>query len=182
MDKYHKLGLIALASTVLFAGTSPAFSEEPAAKPVAPQCTVNLVDPTKSGDDCEKVIDVVRNITRALADHDFTAMAVYMDENCSCYNEHTGKLVSGRDNIITEVKHNTAAEEKRLKIPPIGFTIDHPYAKVNGDTATVNFVLIKEIGGDHPAKYKSHCTDVLIKQNGQWKKLMFRGDDWKQEK
>jgi hypothetical protein len=105
-----------------------------------------------------------------------------MEENCSCYCAHTGKLITGRENIIADVKANVAAEERRLKVPAIRFTVDHPYANVTGDTATVNFVLVKEIGGDHPARYKSSCTDVLIKRNGQWKKLLFRGEPYKQVK
>ena len=138
-----------------------------------------MVEPTEKGTDSEQVIEVVRGITKALADHDYAAMAGYMDENCSCYNEHTKKLVTGREAVIADVRANVEAEERRLKIPPIGFTIDHPYARVSGETATVNFVLVKEIAGEHPAKFKSHCTDVLVKRNGQWKKLLFRGDDWK---
>jgi hypothetical protein len=178
----YKHQLIYLAGVVALSGLQPALAEETAKKEgdskLSP-CAVKLVDPTHCTPDCEKVIDVVRSITRALADHDFETMATYMDENCSCYDEHTGKLVTGRNNIIADVRTNVTAEEKRLKVPAIAFTIDHPYAKITGDTATVNFVLVKEVGGEHPARYQSHCTDVLVKRDGQWKKLLFRGDDFK---
>lgn len=145
----------------------------------APNCAVSLVDPTESGVDADQIIEMLRGITKALADHDFAGMAKYMDDNCSTYNEHTKKLVTGRDNIISDVKSAVESEERRLKVPPIQFTVDHPYVRVADETATVNFVLVKQIGGSHPVKYESHCTDVFVKRNGQWKKLLFRGDDWK---
>lgn len=179
VDKPQKIGPTVLASIFAMSCCSATFAQEQAAKSDAPACSVNMIEPTQSGAESEGAIELVRNITRALADHDYVALGGYMDENCSCYNEHTGKLVSGRDAIVKDVKTRLEAEERRLKVPPISFTIDHPYARVSGDTATVNFVLVKEIGGVHPAKFQQHCTDVLVKREGKWKKLMFRGDEWK---
>jgi hypothetical protein len=180
-----KPALAVAAFVALFSCQPFSFAQE-AAKAVlantAP-CAVKMVDPTQSGADADKIVELLRGITKALADHDFTGMAKFMDENCSCYNEHTKKLVTGRDNIIADVKNNVEAEEHRLKVPPIEYTVDHPYVRVTGsDTATVNFVLIKKIGGDRPQQYESHCTDVFMKHDGEWKKVLFRGDDWKQVK
>lgn len=194
MRNSEKHKLIILAGTFLFSGTpasiaqSPSVAQPAASTPAAPAgaaqtpaaqkkpCPVKMVDPTHcGGNECEKVIDVVRGITKALADQDFETMRNYMDENCSCYDERSKKLVTGRDNIIADIKAHFDTEEKRRKVSAIGFTIDHPYAKVDGDMATVNFQLIKEIGGEHPVKYAAPCTDVLVKKDGQWKKLMFRG-------
>lgn len=59
------------------------------------------------------------------------------------------------------------------------FTIDQPFVRVNGNVATVSFVLIKEVAGTPPQKFESHCTDVFIKNGGDWKKLHYRGDNWK---
>jgi hypothetical protein len=68
---------------------------------------------------------------------------------------------------------------KQSTPPTIAFTIDHPYAIVTGNQAVVTFVLIKEIGGEHPMKFECHCSDVFIKRDGEWKKLHFCGDAWK---
>jgi len=171
----------------LFGCPQPSLAQETAkavlVNSALPPCAVKMVDPTQSGADSDKIVEILRGITKALADHDFTGMSKFMDENCSCYNEHTKKLVTGRDNIIADVKTNVEAEEHRLKVPPIEYTVDHPYVRVTGsDTATVNFVLIKKIGGARPQQYESHCTDVFMKHDGEWKKVLFRGDDWKQVK
>ena len=88
----------------------------------------------------------------------------------------------GRDNIVSDVKAKVAAEEARLKAPPISYTIDHPYVIVTGSQAVVTFVLVKEIGGAHPARFESHCSDVFVKRDGQWKKLHFCGEGWKENK
>ena len=129
--------------------------------------------------EAEKVIDVLKAITKTLADHDFKKMAGYMDANCSTYDESTHKLVVGSDAIVKDVEKNVKAEELRLKTPPINFTVDRPFVAVNGDRAVVSFVLIKEVAGPQPAKYESHCSDVFVKRQGEWKKLHFCGDAWK---
>jgi hypothetical protein len=144
-------------------------------------CAVSCVEPIATSD-ADGVIDVLKATTKALADHDFTALASHLDVNCTTYNESTHKLVVGRDAIIKDVKANVEAEERKLKVPPISFTIDHPYAMVTGDQAVVTFVLIKEIGGANPVKFASHTSDVFIKRDGQWKKLHFCGGGWKKMK
>jgi limonene-1,2-epoxide hydrolase len=144
-------------------------------------CAVSCVESEVSPDQ-QGVIDVIKAITKALADKDYVALASYLDPHCTTYNDETKKLVVGRDNIISDVREKVAGEEARLKVPTIAFTIDHPYAIVTGNQAVVTFVLIKEIGGAHPAKFESHCSDVFIKRDGDWKKLHFCGETWKEVK
>jgi ABC-type Zn uptake system ZnuABC Zn-binding protein ZnuA len=170
---------ITLLCLFLTASSVVVSAEEGAGKKTV--CAVSCVDPDISTDS-KAVIDVIKAITKALAAKDYPAMTRYMDPNCTTYDENLHKLVVGRDNIISDVKAKVAADEARLKVPTIGFTIDHPYAIVTGNQAVVTFVLIKEIGGDHPVKFEEHCSDVFIKRDGEWKKLHFCGEGWKEMK
>jgi hypothetical protein len=140
-------------------------------------CSVSCVNPDACADS-QSVIDVIKAITKALADKDYAKMTTYMDPNCTTYDSNLHKLVVGRDNIISDVKAKIAADEAKLKVPTVGFTIDHPYAIVTGNQAVVTFVLIKQIGGEHPIKFEEHCSDVFIKRDGDWKKLHFCGEGW----
>ncbi|MDR3612738.1 MAG: nuclear transport factor 2 family protein [Candidatus Obscuribacterales bacterium] len=173
IPKYSLLSLLLLAPS----GIAMA-SEYSDVQPKKSICSVSCLEPTVDGD-ADSILDVLKAITRALADHDFKALASHLDANCTTYDENTRKMVVGRDNIIKDVKESIESEERRLKIPPISYVIDHPYVRVTGDQAVVTFVLIKEIGGAKPMKFESHTSDVFIKRDGQWKKLHFCGDAWK---
>ncbi len=143
-------------------------------------CAISCSQPMENN--CETIIAVLKVITKAVAEKDFVELAKHLDENCTTYDVGTKKTVVGRENIITSVKAKIAAEEKRLKVPAISFTIDQPFAKINGDKAVVSFILKKEVGGTNPAIFESHVTDVFVKRDGDWKKLHFCGDDWKRVK
>lgn len=168
-----------LISIVCYQPCAIAQENSPAPAP----CKISCIDPIKEGVEAAKVIDVLKSMAKALADHDFATFSTYLDEKCTTYLENTKKLIVGREAVTADITERLAAEERRLKVPPFGFTIDHPFANVTGDTATVNFVLVKEIGGDHPERLESHCTDIFVKHDdGQWKRLLYRGDNWKQVK
>jgi hypothetical protein len=141
--------------------------------------SVNCTNPYNNEGEEKSVIAVLEAITKGLADRNFPEMKRHMDEACTTYNEKTKKLVQGRDNIIEDVQKRIADEEKQANAPIICYTIDRPFAKVTGDTAIANFYLVKELGGAHPQKYECHCTDVFVKRDGEWRKLHYRGGDWK---
>jgi len=143
-------------------------------------CAISCSQPMEKT--CETIIAVLKATTKAVADKDYVELAKYLDENCTTYDVCTKKTVVGRENIIANVKAKIAAEEKRLKVPAISFTIDQPFAKINGDKAVVTFVLKKEVGGANPAVFESHVTDVFVKRDGEWKKLHYCGGDWKKVK
>ena len=180
---YQLIKKLPLICLFLLASAGAGFADEKFDAKTKPKaiCAVSCVEPIATSD-ADGVIDVLKAITKALADHDFAALASHLDVNCTTYNESTHKLVVGRDAIINDVKASVEAEERKLKVPPISFTIDHPYVIVTGDQAVVTFVLIKEIGGANPVKFASHTSDVFIKRDGQWKKLHFCGDAWKKMK
>ena len=143
-------------------------------------CAISCSQPMENT--CDTIIAVLKATTKAVADKDYVELAKYLDENCTTYDVCTKKTVVGRENIIANVKAKIAAEEKRLKVPAISFTIDQPFAKINGDKAVVTFVLKKEVGGVNPAIFESHVTDVFVKRDGEWKKLHYCGGDWKRVK
>ena len=177
MSKLSKLLIWSLISelALLVECSLPSFCESGA----APDCTVKAIAPYSCDPEASKVIAVVERITKALAARDFAAMAEEMDEHCSTYDEITRKLVVGRDAVIADVKRKLAEEEQRLHEPITQFTIDRPFARIKGDEAVVCFVLIKQLGGDRPKRYESGCTDIFVKRDGEWKKLHYRGDNWK---
>jgi hypothetical protein len=142
-------------------------------------CKISCVAPYPMDAESIKVIAVIENITKALADRDYERMKQYMDDGCTTYDENTKRTVVGRDAIVADVKSKIAADELKYKAPLLAYKIDRPFVKVNGDTAVVCFVLIKELGGDHPQSFESHCTDVFVKHGEDWKKLNFRGEMWK---
>jgi hypothetical protein len=168
MIKVTFLGALFLALTV--ASAIQAQAEEASTPQI---CAVNCVKPMEDKDS-QSVIETLKLITRALADQDFKAMSFYLDPKCTTYDENTKKLVVGREAIIADIKANVASQGRS-----VSFTIDRPFARVDGDRATVSFVLIKETGGSSPAKFESHCSDVFVRRDGAWKKLHFFGEDWK---
>lgn len=179
MSKWTRRLLLFCLMQTLASGTVLA---EPT-QPEAPKCDVSLDKPMQdSSSDAQSVIEVLTAITKALAAHDFKAMAAHLDQNCTTYDETTHKLVAGRDAIVKDVEAKVIEEEQRLKSPPLNFTVEKPYVRITGNQAVVTFVLVKEIGGATPAKYESHCSDVFVKRNGEWKKLHYCGDAWKQVK
>ncbi len=172
-------GLLAYTLIASFA-VSAVFAEtlSDTQKPLT--CAIICSKPMQT--DCESVINILKIITKALAEKDFAELAKHLDENCTTYDAVTKKTVVGRESIIENVKSKVAAEEKRLKVPAISYTIDQPFAKINGEKAVVSFILKKEVGGANPAVFESHVTDVFVKRDGEWKKLHFCGGEWKKVK
>ncbi|QQR57366.1 MAG: nuclear transport factor 2 family protein [Candidatus Melainabacteria bacterium] len=177
----NQLSNLLFFSMVLVSITGPAVAGENSNEITkSANCAISCSQPMENT--CETIIAVLKATTRAVAEKDYVELAKYLDENCTTYDVCTKKTVVGRENIIANVKAKIAAEEKRLKVPAIAFTIDQPFAKITGDKAVVTFVLKKEVGGANPAVFESHVTDVFVKRDGDWKKLHYCGGDWKRVK
>ena len=101
-----------------------------------------------------------------------------MDDDCTTFDEASKTLIVGKKAVLDDLKQKIHGWEVSDS-PLISYTMDHPYAKVNGDMAVVSFVAIKAFGGKHPQEFKSHCTDIFKKENGKWKKLHYRSN-WKE--
>lgn len=171
-----------------FAGNPVAAAETPVpshehdavthAEPHGAHAKVECVDPHACCAESEKVIETLQTLTKAYIHSDLKTIEEHMDDHCTTFDESTGKLVTGKENVLSDLKAKFVRYAPDGETPLKSFTIDHPYAKVTGDTAVVTFVAYREIGGKHPVKQKSNVTDVFVKHEGVWKKLHYRGA-WK---
>jgi hypothetical protein len=140
---------------------------------------VSSVNAYKTAGEEKEVIAVLETMCRSVVDHNFAEFRKHLDESCTTYIENTKEFIQGPDNIVKDLKARIAAAEQRLHAPILTYTIDRPFATVAGNTATVNFFVIQEVGGEHPQKLEAHCTDVFVKRDKEWKRLHFRAGDFK---
>lgn len=141
-------------------------------------CAIHCIEPYAACSESEKVVDVLRLITKALAHGDLNTAAEYMDEKCTAFDAGSKKLIVGKDALLKELHRKFEEHGPGTAEPLVSYTIDHPYAKVTGDVAVVTFVALKEYGGKKPQKLESRSTDIFVKREGKWKKMHYRSN-WK---
>ncbi len=141
------------------------------------EVTVKCVQPHACCEESKKVIETLQTMVKALNNHDWTTYETYLDEHCSTFDENTKKLIAGKENVLAEMRAKIAKYQSEGH-PFVHVTIDHPYAKVIGDTAVVTLKAIREYGGKHPFKEECKVTDIFVKHGDTWKKCHFRGA-WK---
>ncbi|MBK9206349.1 MAG: nuclear transport factor 2 family protein [Candidatus Obscuribacter sp.] len=179
-SKVAFLSLWALSLTLYGSSAAQAADgNEPNDKEMPKQnCHVKCNDPHAACEESQKVIDTLHQITRCLSNGEFKALSENMDEHVTTFDEATKKLICGREAVIAEMK---SRYEKSLALSQggtVSYTIDSPYAKVNGKYATVTFKVLKNIVGKTNLSYESRSTDVFIKEDGVWKMLHYVGT-WK---
>ncbi len=145
------------------------------------KCKISCVDPHSGCPESAKIIEELKEIVHALNTGNVDKAAEYYDDNCTSIDKKTKKVISGKQAVIDDLKIRMEAHNPKSKEPLKSLTIDHPYAFVHGDTATVTFVAYKEYGGEHPYKMESHCTDIFVKRGEMWKKLHYVSN-WKRVK
>lgn len=141
-------------------------------------CKISCVDPHACCAESEKVLDVLQQLVKAYSSGNLKTYEEYLDESCTTFDENTHKLISGKNNVMSDLKAKFERYAPNGPTPLLSFTIDHPYAKVSGDTAVVTFIAFREVGGKHPYKEKCNVTDIFIKHGDSWKKMHYRGA-WK---
>lgn len=144
-------------------------------------CKVSCVEPHVGCPESAKIIDELKEIVHAINSGDIDKAAEYYDDQCTYIDKGTHKLISGKKAVIEDLKKRMELHSASSAEPLKAVTIDHPYAFVHGDTATVTFVAYKEYGGVHPYKMESHCTDIFVKRGDMWKKLHYVAN-WKRVK
>jgi hypothetical protein len=159
-----------LAATLLIVSFAP-----PAPAGDSHECKVHCVEPSTACSESEQVVETLKAMIKALTTGDLNAYESYLDEGCTTFDERTKKLIVGKQAVIEDMKAKFQRYGPDGVTPLLSYTIDHPYARVTGDTAVVTFVAMRELGGPHPVKEKSHVTDVFVKHDGKWKKLHYRG-------
>jgi len=156
--------------------------------PVLPACAdeaekpkMSCVEPHAGCSESAKIIEDLKEIVQALNTGNVDKAAEYYDEQCTSIDKKTHKLISGKQAVIADLKKRLEQHSPNSQEPLKAITIDHPYAFVHGDTATVTFVAYKEFGGEHPYKMESRCTDIFVKRGDKWKKLHYVSN-WKRVK
>ena len=141
-------------------------------------CKISLVEPHAGCSESAKIIESLKEIVHSIDTGNIDKAAEYYDEDCTTIEKSTHKVISGKKAVIEDLKKRMEAHNANSQEPLKSLTIDHPYAFVHGDTATVTFVAYKEYGGEHPYKMESHCTDIFVKRGDTWKKLHYVSN-WK---
>jgi hypothetical protein len=144
-------------------------------------CSVKCNDPHPACSESAKVIDTLNQLTQLINDGDFKGMAEYFDDGVTTFNEDNKRLIIGKEAVLADLKERYSAN-KKLDGKLISYTIDRPYAEVNGNRAVVTFVAKKVLannrGIEHAVEMESHSTEVFVKEDGKWKTLHYRGA-WK---
>lgn len=144
----------------------------------ATECKIDVLDPHVACAESQKVLDVLHKLVKAYSSGDLKTYEEYLDDHCTTFDEDTKKLVSGKANVMNDIKERIHQFAQDGPTPLRKFTIDMPFARVTGDTAVVTFFAYREVGGAHPVRQKCHVTDIFVKRGDTWKKLHYTGT-WK---
>jgi hypothetical protein len=173
------LALIAIFSGATFVLSAPESSlSEHNTSTSGKDLEVIFIDPdAATGGEEDKVLHNLKALYEAYLRGDWDTFEKYLDPACTKYDGGTNERYSGSKAIIERLRKELD-DYKKSDSPLLSYTVDHPYARVKGDMATVTFVAVRVYGGKHPAKYESHCSDIFLKEDGMWKKVYYRSD-WK---
>jgi ketosteroid isomerase-like protein len=127
----------------------------------------------------EHVIQTLAMYAKAYVSQDYKTCAEYMSDNITTFDEHSKKLISGKQAVLADMKERLDKSAPDSDSPLLSYTIDNPVAEVTGNSACVSCIGIKVYGGKHPRTVESHSSYVFVKEEGKWKKQHFR-TDWKQ--
>lgn len=141
-------------------------------------CEAKCIEPHAACAESSKVIDTLQELANAVNKHDLTAIAEYLDDSVTTFDEGSKKLVVGKDAVLADLKIKLDRFALTGDNPLLSYTIVQPYAQVSGNTAVVTFTALREFGGSNPRKEKCNATDVFVKVDNKWKKLHYRGR-WK---
>ncbi len=139
---------------------------------------ISCTNPHAACVESEKVLDTLKILFRAYSKGDLETAGQYMDDDCTTFDEASKTLIVGRKAVLDDLRQKLHTWEVSDS-PLTAYKMERPYAKVDGDMAVVSFLAIKEFGGKHPQRFKSHCTDIFKKEDGKWKKLHYRSN-WKE--
>jgi hypothetical protein len=139
-------------------------------------CKVDCVDPHPACEESQKVIETLKQIYEAYGRNDLAAVAPFIDDNCTTFEQNSNKLIVGKKAVLEDIQKRIDTYMNDRESPLLSYTIKSPYAEVKGDTAVVTFMAYKTFGGKHPQKLESHCTDIFVKKDGKWLKMHFRAN------
>lgn len=141
-------------------------------------CHVSCTDPHAACEESQKVIDTLNLLCKSLSEGDFDTVSQYLSADVTTVDDKTNKTIYGHDAVLADMKQRYEKSLEATEGGSITYTIEQPYAKVMGNTATVTFIARKTLNGKNPVSYESHSTDIFVKEGDKWKKLHYRGA-WK---
>ena len=145
-------------------------------------CKIRCLDPHAANDESAQVIDILQKIYVAYADKDLDYIGEHLAQDCITFYEGDKKVISGKVAALADIKDWTEKEAKKTDAPLIEIILEHPYCNVNGDDAVITFTAIKEIGGAHSGRFKSHVNDVFKKSDKSWELRTHYRSSWKELK
>lgn len=143
-------------------------------------CKIKCLDPHAATEESARVIDILQKIYIAYADKDLDYISKHLAPECITFYEGDKKVISGKQAALDDIKEWTDKESKNTETPLKEIILDHPYCNIDKDVAVITFVAIKEVGGKHPSKSKSHCNDVFKKDGDTWLLLTHYRSSWKE--
>lgn len=138
-------------------------------------CHVSCVEPHAACTESQKVIDTLYEMAKLINKGDLEHFGEYFDDNVTTFDEVTRELLVGKKAVLARIKERYEQSVKAAEGHVVSYVIMQPYAKVNGDKATVTCLLRKTLGGKHPVVYESHDTKVFIKEGERWKEFHSAG-------
>ena len=141
-------------------------------------CKVDLNNEHPDCDEAQSVIETLKSMVKAICADDINGIAQHIADDCTTFDEATHQLVVGKPSIVTNIKKLINDHSGKSESPLIGYAIENPFAKIHGNTCVVTYLARRTFGGKKEEMFESHCTDVFVKQNGQWKMLHYRSN-WK---
>jgi len=128
----------------------------------------------------EKVIETLKHMSHLYSEGKFDEFSQYIDDGITTFDERNNKLIVGKQAVVDDIKSRWSAAHSAGS-PIVTYTINRPYAQVQGDQAVVTFEAVKTVGGKNPETMVSRCTDIFVKRDGTWKKMHYRSC-WKKGK
>jgi ketosteroid isomerase-like protein len=138
-------------------------------------CKIECGEPLAMCTEGEKVIEVLKLLADAYARGDLTTYEKYLDDGCTTFDEASKRLIVGKQAVLEHLKERFQQFGPESETPLLSYKIEHPYARVNGDTAIVTFVAVTQVGGKHPYTAENHITDIFVRHGNTWRKLHYRG-------
>ena len=125
--------------------------------------------------EAQKILRAINQFKDALIKEDFDKLSTFLHEDATSFNEHTKKLIKGKENVLQNLKTIMKGFSSHSKTPLKKYTIKNPYINVSGKQATATYFAVATFGGSSPCQLSSNVTEVFQKQGSAWKRLHYRG-------
>jgi ketosteroid isomerase-like protein len=144
-------------------------------------CKIKCLDPHAYTQESADLVNLEQKIYLAYSDRDVDFISKHLADDCITFYEGDQKVVSGKQAALEDIKDWMNRDEK-TDSPMLEIVIEHPYCNIKSgcDTVALTFTALKEIGGVHPGKFKSHVTDVFKKDGNVWLLLNHYRTSWRQ--